>query len=45
MFTDQCGNSVWMGEVDVLDLDLVQPENCDPYNSAGVSDPWSKTTS
>ena len=43
VFTDQCGNNVWMGEVEVLDLDLVQPENYDPYNSADVGNPWSRS--
>ena len=42
VFTDQCGRNVWMGDVEVLDLELAQPENCDPYNSADVNDPWSK---
>ena len=44
VFTDPCGNNVWMGEVEVLDLDLLQPENFDPYNSADVRDPWSKAS-
>ena len=42
VFTDQCGRNVWMGEVEVLDLELVQPESYDPYNSADPGDPWSK---
>ena len=43
VFTDQCGRNVWMGEVEVLDLEVVQIDNTDPYNSAKVRDPWSKT--
>ena len=42
VFTDQCGRNVWMGEVEVLDLELAQAADNDPYNSAEISDPWSK---
>jgi len=42
VFTDQCGRSVWMGDVEVLDFELVQVENTDPYNSAETGDRWSK---
>ena len=41
VFTDPCGNNVWMGEVDVLDVELETVENTDPYNTATGVDPWS----
>ena len=34
VFTDSCGNSVWMGDVEVLELELMPAANSDPYNSA-----------
>lgn len=34
VFTDPNGRSVWMGDVEVLDLELVPAANTDPYNSA-----------
>ena len=41
--TDTLGNNVWMGDVEVLDLELVQTVSTDPYNSAGVvAAPWPK---
>lgn len=43
VFTDQCGRNVWMGDIEVIDLEAVQVVNTDPYNSAKASDPWSKT--
>ncbi len=42
VFTDPCGHNVWMGEVEVLELELEQPVNTDPYNNADLGDPWSK---
>ncbi len=33
--TDECGRNIWMGDVEVLDLELAPAANCDPYNSAG----------
>lgn len=42
VFTDHCGRSVWMGEVEVLDLELVQVESTDPYNSAETDKRWSE---
>ncbi len=42
VFTDPCGHNVWMGEVEVLDLELVQVESTDPYNSAETDSRWSK---
>ena len=34
VLTDPIGHNVWMGEVEVIDLELVPSENNDPYNSA-----------
>ena len=34
VFTDDCGNNVWMGDIDVVDLELVEAANSDPYNTA-----------
>jgi len=31
--TDECGRNVWMGEVEVLELELAPAANSDPYNS------------
>lgn len=41
VYTDQCGRNVWMGEIEVLDLELVEAANTDPYNSVESTDPWS----
>ena len=40
VFTDDCGNNVWMGDVEVVDLELVQVDdsNDDPYNNAEIVD-------
>jgi hypothetical protein len=38
VFTDPTGRSVWMGEVEVLELELVQAVDTDPYNSADRGD-------
>lgn len=35
VFTDPVGQNVWMGEVKAVELELVQPDDTDPYNSAG----------
>jgi len=43
VFTDPCGNNVWMGDIEIIELEAVQVVNTDPYNSATTSDPWSKT--
>lgn len=40
VFTDPKGHNVWMGEIEVLELEPVKMVNTDPYNSAIVSDPW-----
>lgn len=41
--TDTLGQNVWMGDVEILDLELVQVESSDPYNSAdNAIMPWSK---
>ena len=40
VYTDQCGRNVWMGEVEVLELELVEAVNTDPYNSADDAHPW-----
>ncbi len=37
VYTDPCGHNVWMGEFEVLDLELVEDSNTDPYNNAGGS--------
>ena len=43
VFTDIHGRNVWMGEIEVLELEPVQVINTDPYNSAhNVRNPWSK---
>lgn len=34
VFTDSCGRNVWMGDIEVLDLELAPAANTDPYNSA-----------
>lgn len=45
VFTDPLGRNVWMGEVEVLELEPVQEVNTDPYNSVNtVTDPWSSPT-
>ncbi len=36
VFTNPCGHSVWMGEVEVLELELEEPANTDPYNTADL---------
>ncbi|MBT8131426.1 MAG: hypothetical protein KJO35_04095 [Gammaproteobacteria bacterium] len=38
VFTDPTGRSVWMGEVDVLEIELVQAVATDPYNSANLDE-------
>ena len=40
IFTDDCGNNVWMGEIEVVDLELVQIDDSsdDPYNNAKLVD-------
>jgi hypothetical protein len=46
VFTDPLGRNVWMGEVEVLELEPVTDVNTDPYNSADAgdsTDPWSKS--
>lgn len=43
VFTDPQGRNVWMGEIEVLELEPVQVVTTDPYNTAVVSDPWTKT--
>ena len=37
VFTDEKGNNVWMGEIEVLELEPVQVVNTDPYNTASFS--------
>lgn len=37
VFTDPLGNNVWMGDVEVHELELVEPDNTDPYNSADAA--------
>lgn len=39
VFTDPTGRSVWMGEVEVLELELVEVADGDPYNTADAKDP------
>ena len=43
VFTDASGRNVWMGEVEVLDLELEPAANTDPYNNVNFKDPWSRT--
>ena len=38
VFTDPLGRNVWMGEVEVLELEPVQEVNTDPYNIADSAD-------
>ena len=33
VFTDPNGRNVWMGDVEVLDLELMPAANTDPYNN------------
>ena len=42
VFTDPLGHNVWMGDIELLHLELVEAANSDPYNSADSGDPWSK---
>ncbi len=42
VFTNALGRNVWMGAVEPADLELEQPVSTDPYNSAGVRDPWAR---
>lgn len=35
VFTDPSGHTIWMGEVEVLELELEPAANTDPYNSTG----------
>jgi len=42
VFTDVCGQNVWMGEVEPLQLELEHGTGTDPYNSAAVADIWSR---
>ena len=34
VFTDALGRNVWMGDVEPFELELEQPIDTDPYNSA-----------
>lgn len=43
VFTDPRGNSVWMGEVEVVDFELVRAVATDPYNSHNESEAFSTT--
>lgn len=44
VFTDTVGTNVWMGDIELAELEEAQVVNTDPYNSAGnVRNPWSKT--
>ena len=43
VFTDTLGRNVWMGEIEVLELELEEAANADPYNSADTRDPWLTT--
>jgi hypothetical protein len=40
VFTDHCGQSVWMGKIEPLELELEHPVITDPYNSAKVRKLW-----
>ncbi|MBT8078254.1 MAG: hypothetical protein KJO31_06735 [Gammaproteobacteria bacterium] len=42
VFTDPLGRNVWMGDVEPLELELEQPVNTDPYNSADAQRDWSR---
>lgn len=44
VFTDPVGGNIWMGDVEVVDLELVNTEISDPYNSVvDVTDPWANS--
>ena len=38
VFTEARGQNVWMGEVEVLNFELVEAADYDPYNSADAAD-------
>jgi hypothetical protein len=42
IFTDVTGRNVWMGAVEVLELELVQSDETDPYNNASRGEIYSK---
>ena len=41
VFTDSIGRNVWMGDIEVVNLELVQTTGSDPYNTVETRDPWS----
>lgn len=43
VFTDALGRNVWMGDIELIELEPEQSLGTDPYNSASkVTNPWSK---
>jgi len=40
VFTDHCGQNIWMGEVEHLELELEQPASTDPYNNVEDARFW-----
>ncbi|MGB5739168.1 MAG: hypothetical protein WBM54_07460 [Woeseia sp.] len=38
VFTDPTGRSIWMGEVELLEIDLVQAVATDPYNTTNLDE-------
>jgi hypothetical protein len=38
VFTDPCGHNVWMGDVEVLELEIEPTVSTDPYNSVVPGD-------
>ncbi|MGB5346605.1 MAG: hypothetical protein WBN23_10610 [Woeseia sp.] len=38
VFTDPTGRSIWMGEVELLEIDLVQAVATDPYNNTNLDE-------
>ncbi len=42
VFTDDLGKNVWMGDVEPVELELVDAAAADPYNSPATDDPWSR---
>ena len=42
VYTDPLGQTVWMGEIEPLDLEMEESVATDPYDSARVGDPWSR---
>lgn len=42
VYTDPQGQTVWMGEVEPLELELEETPATNPYDSGHIDDPWSR---